>query len=65
MNHIWKKLENGNFTNPNYVGCCLSHLSIYKHAIENIIKELFSDSITIVDPKYGPLKKWQGNIARG
>ena len=35
MNHIWKKLENGNFTNPNYVGCCLSHLSIYKHAIEN------------------------------
>jgi D-beta-D-heptose 7-phosphate kinase/D-beta-D-heptose 1-phosphate adenosyltransferase len=27
---------------------------------ENIIKELSSDSITIVDPKYGPLKKWQG-----
>lgn len=40
MNHLWKKLDNKNFTNPNYVGCCLSHLSIYKHALEKSYEKI-------------------------
>ncbi len=35
MNHLWQKVNNPNFTNPNYIGCSVSHLSIYKDAIEN------------------------------
>lgn len=35
LNHIWSKLSNNHFTNPNYLGCTISHLSIYKDAIEN------------------------------
>lgn len=35
MNNIWVKMANPYFTNPSYVGCSLSHLSIYKDAISN------------------------------
>jgi len=35
MSHIWRKMDNPNFTNPNYLGCAVSHLSIYKDAIES------------------------------
>lgn len=35
FNHIWTKLDNPIFTNPNYVACALSHLAVYKDAIEN------------------------------
>jgi len=37
MNNVWKKFykENQNFTTPNYLACSISHLSIYKDAIEN------------------------------
>jgi len=33
MNYIWKKMENHHFSNPAYLGCSLSHLSIYQDAI--------------------------------
>jgi GR25 family glycosyltransferase involved in LPS biosynthesis len=35
FNHIWQKLDNPIFTNANYVACALSHLAIYKDAINN------------------------------
>jgi GR25 family glycosyltransferase involved in LPS biosynthesis len=35
FNHIWTKLDNPIFTNPNYVACALSHLAVYKDAVEN------------------------------
>lgn len=37
MKPIWEKfyIDNKNFTNPNYLACSVSHLSIYKDAIEN------------------------------
>lgn len=34
MNVLWKGLNNKLFKNTSYVGCCLSHLSIYKEALE-------------------------------
>ncbi len=34
MKFLWKKLDNSNFSNENYIGCFISHLSIYKDAIE-------------------------------
>ena len=34
MKHIWSKINNPYFTNPSYVGCSLSHLSIYQDAID-------------------------------
>lgn len=33
LNHIWKKIDNSYFSNPNYLGCAISHLSIYQDAI--------------------------------
>jgi GR25 family glycosyltransferase involved in LPS biosynthesis len=37
MKHIWEKfyVDNQNFTTPNYLACAVSHLSIYKDAIQN------------------------------
>lgn len=35
FDHIWQKLDNPIFTNANYVACALSHLAIYKDAINN------------------------------
>jgi len=35
INHLFNKLENGYFTNPNYLGCAISHLSIYQDAIHH------------------------------
>ena len=35
FDHIWKKLNNPNFTTPNYVACQISHLSIYNDALSN------------------------------
>jgi len=35
LNEIWKEFNNEFFTNPNYLGCAISHLSIYQDAIEN------------------------------
>ena len=40
FNHIWKKLENDNFSTPNYVACQLSHLSIYNDALSNGYKRI-------------------------
>lgn len=33
MNHIWSKVNNPYFTNPSYLGCSISHLSVYQDAI--------------------------------
>jgi len=33
INHLWKKLDNSNFTTQNYVACSISHLSIYNDAL--------------------------------
>jgi len=35
LNHLWSKLNNPYFTNSNYLGCAISHLSIYQDAIYN------------------------------
>jgi GR25 family glycosyltransferase involved in LPS biosynthesis len=35
INHLWNKLQNSYFSNPSYLGCAISHLSIYKDALEN------------------------------
>lgn len=35
FNHIWEKLNNPYFTNPNYVACNMTHLAIYKDALNN------------------------------
>jgi GR25 family glycosyltransferase involved in LPS biosynthesis len=32
---LWKSLESPWFTNASYVGCCLSHLSMYQQAIDS------------------------------
>ena len=32
---LWEKLENPNFSNTNYLGCAISHLSIYQDALHN------------------------------
>lgn len=34
MHKVWKSLDNPFFKNPNYLGCAISHLSIYNDAIE-------------------------------
>jgi hypothetical protein len=33
MNHVWRTLNNSYFDNPSYLGCAISHLSIYQDAI--------------------------------
>ena len=35
LNKILQNLNNPNFTNPSYLGCAISHLSIYQDAILN------------------------------
>lgn len=35
IHKLWSQLNNPNFTNPNYVGCAVSHLSIYQDALYN------------------------------
>ena len=35
LNHLWQKLGNTNFSNPRYLGCAISHLSIYQDALES------------------------------
>ena len=35
LNHLWTKFNNPYFTNSNYLGCTISHLSIYQDAIYN------------------------------
>lgn len=35
LNDIWKKINNSYFGNPNYLGCAISHLSIYQDAIND------------------------------
>jgi GR25 family glycosyltransferase involved in LPS biosynthesis len=35
LNHIWNKLQSPYFSNPRYLGCAISHLSIYQDAIES------------------------------
>ena len=34
IRYVWDKLQNSYFSNPNYLGCAISHLSIYKDAVE-------------------------------
>lgn len=40
LNHVWKKMENSNFTTPNYVACSISHLSIYNDALSRGFKRI-------------------------
>jgi hypothetical protein len=40
LNHLWQKLGNTNFSNPRYLGCAISHLSIYQDAIESGYKKI-------------------------
>jgi GR25 family glycosyltransferase involved in LPS biosynthesis len=40
INHIWKKLDNPNFTTQNYVACSISHLSIYNDALSRGFKRI-------------------------
>jgi len=35
LQHLWNKLDNQNFVNPQYLGCAISHLSIYQDALES------------------------------
>jgi len=35
LNKIWHNLNNEHFKNPNYLGCAISHLSIYQDALSN------------------------------
>jgi GR25 family glycosyltransferase involved in LPS biosynthesis len=35
LGHVVQKLNNPNFSNPSYLGCAISHLSIYQDALEN------------------------------
>lgn len=34
LEKMWKEMKNPYFKNPSYLGCAVSHLSIYKHAVE-------------------------------
>jgi GR25 family glycosyltransferase involved in LPS biosynthesis len=34
LNHVLQKLDNNNFSNSRYLGCAISHLSIYQDALE-------------------------------
>lgn len=40
LNHIWSKFNNKYFTNSNYLGCAISHLSIYQDALNNGFKRI-------------------------
>ncbi len=40
LNHLWRKLDNPNFTTQNYVACSISHLSIYNDAISRGFKRI-------------------------
>ena len=40
FDHIWKKLENPNFTTKNYVACQISHLQIYNDALSQGYKRI-------------------------
>jgi GR25 family glycosyltransferase involved in LPS biosynthesis len=33
LDQVWSKMNNPYFTNPSYIGCAISHLSIYQDAI--------------------------------
>lgn len=35
LQHILNKLDNPHFSNPSYLGCAISHLTIYQDAVEN------------------------------
>ena len=37
---IWEKFNNKNFTNPNYLACSISHISIYRDAIEKSYQKI-------------------------
>ena len=40
LNHVWKKLDNSNFTTKNYLACSISHLSIYNDALSRGFKRI-------------------------
>lgn len=40
LNHVWRKLENPYFSNSRYLGCAISHLSIYQDALESGYKKI-------------------------
>lgn len=40
LSHIWDKLQSPYFSNPRYLGCAISHLSIYQDAIESGYKKI-------------------------
>jgi GR25 family glycosyltransferase involved in LPS biosynthesis len=40
LNHLWKKLDNSNFTTQNYLACSISHLSIYNDALSRGFKRI-------------------------
>ena len=54
INHLWKKLDNANFTTSNYVACQISHLSIYNDAISRGF-----DRILILEDDIKPHKNIQ------
>jgi len=61
FHHIWQKLDNPIFTNQNYVACTLSHLAIYKDAIENGFNRILILEDDVI-PHYGFNKLMIGNI---
>jgi len=40
LNHLWSKLENPYFRNSSYLGCAISHLSIYQDALKHNYKRI-------------------------
>lgn len=40
MSLIWNRFNNQYFTSPNYLACCISHLSIYKDALTKGYKKI-------------------------
>ena len=38
--HLWEKLDNPYYTNPNYVACNITHIAIYNDALSNGYKKI-------------------------
>ena len=62
---LWEKLENPNFSNTNYLGCAISHLSIYQDALHNEYEKILiieDDNLINKDIwnilKIAPIGKW-------
>jgi GR25 family glycosyltransferase involved in LPS biosynthesis len=40
LKNIWEKIDNTYFSNPNYLACAISHLSIYQDAVDSGYKRV-------------------------